>query len=92
MLIAILSPVSRQTPTRHHGPWESVVSLLTEALVHMGLDATLFATGDSKNGICTVSSTMIARNSYSVVESRHRASEVFHEINGQDSGLLHRCV
>jgi glycosyltransferase involved in cell wall biosynthesis len=48
MRIAVLSPVSWRTPPRHYGPWESVVSLLTEELVHMGLDVTLFATGDSQ--------------------------------------------
>ena len=46
--IAVLSPVSWRTPPRHYGPWESVVSLLTEELVHMGLDVTLFATEDSQ--------------------------------------------
>lgn len=46
--IAVLSPISWRTPPRHYGPWESVVSLLTEALVHMGLEVTLFATGDSQ--------------------------------------------
>jgi len=48
MRIAVLSPVSWRTPPRHYGPWESVVSLLTEELAHMGLDVTLFATGDSQ--------------------------------------------
>ena len=48
MRIAILSPISWRTPPLHYGPWESVVSLLTEELVHMGLDVTLFATGDSQ--------------------------------------------
>lgn len=57
MRIAVLSPVSWRTPPRHYGPWESVVSLLTEELVHMGLDVTLFATGDSQTsgklvGVC----------------------------------------
>lgn len=46
--IAVLSPVSWRTPPRHYGPWEYVVSLLTEELVRLGLDITLFATGDSK--------------------------------------------
>ncbi len=45
--IAVLSPISWRTPPRHYGPWESVVSLLTEQLVQMGLDVTLFASGDS---------------------------------------------
>ena len=48
MRIAVLSPVSWRTPPRHYGPWEFVVSLLTEELVQLGLDVTLFATGDSK--------------------------------------------
>jgi len=48
MRIAVLSPISWRTPPRHYGPWESVVNLLTEELVHMGLDVTLFATGDSR--------------------------------------------
>jgi glycosyltransferase involved in cell wall biosynthesis len=46
--IALLSPISWRTPPRHYGPWESVVSLLAEELVRMGLDVTLFASGDSQ--------------------------------------------
>ncbi|MFA4910135.1 MAG: glycosyltransferase [Desulfobacteria bacterium] len=48
MRIAVLSPIAWRTPPRHYGPWESVVSLLTEGLVSQGYDVTLFATGDSK--------------------------------------------
>ncbi|MDH3691488.1 MAG: glycosyltransferase family 4 protein [Gammaproteobacteria bacterium] len=48
MRVAVLSPISWRTPPRHYGPWESVVSLLTEGLVQSGLDVTLFATGDSQ--------------------------------------------
>ncbi len=47
MKIAMLSPLSWRTPPRQYGPWENVVSLLTEQLVAMGVDVTLFATGDS---------------------------------------------
>lgn len=47
MKIAMLSPLSWRTPPRHYGPWENVVSLLTEQLVLMGIDVTLFASGDS---------------------------------------------
>jgi glycosyltransferase involved in cell wall biosynthesis len=47
MRIAMLSPIAWRTPPRHYGPWESVVSLLTEGLVSRGYDVTLFATGDS---------------------------------------------
>ena len=49
MRIAVLSPISWRTPPRHYGPWESVVSLLTEELVRLGLDVTLFATGRFTN-------------------------------------------
>lgn len=47
MKIAILSPIAWRTPPRHYGPWERVVSLLTEGLVREKVDVTLFATGDS---------------------------------------------
>ena len=47
MKIGMISPIAWRTPPRHYGPWENVVSLLTEALVKRGIDVTLFATGDS---------------------------------------------
>lgn len=47
MHIAMLSPIAWRTPPRHYGPWESVVSLLTEGLVERGIEVTLFATKDS---------------------------------------------
>jgi glycosyltransferase involved in cell wall biosynthesis/quercetin dioxygenase-like cupin family protein len=45
--IAMLSPIAWSTPPKKYGPWESVVSLLTEGLVKRGIDVTLFATADS---------------------------------------------
>jgi len=48
MHIAMLSPIAWRTPPRHYGPWESMVSLLTEGLVSQGHQVTLFATGDSE--------------------------------------------
>jgi len=48
MSIAMLSPIAWRTPPRHYGPWESVVSLLTEGLVSRGYNVILFATGDSE--------------------------------------------
>lgn len=48
MRIAVLSPIAWRTPPRHYGPWESVVSLLTEGLVARGHEVILFATGDSR--------------------------------------------
>jgi glycosyltransferase involved in cell wall biosynthesis len=47
MRIAMLAPISWRVPPRHYGPWERVVSLLTEGLVERGIDVTLFATADS---------------------------------------------
>jgi glycosyltransferase involved in cell wall biosynthesis len=55
--IAMLSSIAWRTPPRHYGPWQRVVSLLTEGLVARGVDATLFATADSEtrarlNAVC----------------------------------------
>jgi glycosyltransferase involved in cell wall biosynthesis len=50
MKVAMLAPISWRVPPRHYGPWERVVSLLTEGLVRRGLDVTLFATADSLTG------------------------------------------
>lgn len=44
----MLSPIAWRTPPRHYGPWENVVSLLTEGLISRGVDVTLFATADSE--------------------------------------------
>jgi len=47
MRVAMLSPIAWSTPPKKYGPWEYIVSLLTENLVKKGIDVTLFATGDS---------------------------------------------
>ncbi|WP_294190748.1 glycosyltransferase family 4 protein [uncultured Sphingomonas sp.] len=47
MRVAMLAPIAWRTPPRHYGPWELVTSLLTEALVALGVEVTLFATLDS---------------------------------------------
>jgi glycosyltransferase involved in cell wall biosynthesis len=47
MRIAMISPIAWRTPPHHYGPWEQVVSLLTEGLIDRGVNVTLFATGDS---------------------------------------------
>ena len=41
------APIAWRTPPLHYGPWEQVTSLITEGLVALGVDVTLFATGDS---------------------------------------------
>ncbi|MBV8389760.1 MAG: glycosyltransferase family 4 protein [Mucilaginibacter sp.] len=48
MRVAILAPVAWRTPPRHYGPWEQIASNITEGLITNGIDATLFATADSK--------------------------------------------
>lgn len=57
MKLAMLAPIAWRTPPQHYGPWESVVSLLTEGLVRRGVDVTLFATRNSQTaaelaGVC----------------------------------------
>jgi glycosyltransferase involved in cell wall biosynthesis len=43
----VLAPIAWRTPPRHYGPWELFASLLTDGLVDLGHDVTLFATADS---------------------------------------------
>jgi len=47
MHIAMLAPIAWRTPPRSYGPWEYLVSLLTEGLVKEGIEVSLFATKDS---------------------------------------------
>ena len=47
MRIAIMSPLHEAVPPKTYGGTERVVSFLTEELVSMGHDVTLFASGDS---------------------------------------------
>ena len=46
--IAVIASIAHRTPPRDYGPWEQVASTLTEGLVALGHDVTLFATADSK--------------------------------------------
>jgi len=45
--IAMVAPLHESVPPRLYGGTERVVSYLTEELVTLGMDVTLFATGDS---------------------------------------------
>jgi glycosyltransferase involved in cell wall biosynthesis len=56
MKIAMISPIAWRTPPQHYGPWEQVVSLLTEGLLNTGINVTLFATADSitKAKLCAI--------------------------------------
>jgi glycosyltransferase involved in cell wall biosynthesis len=48
MRIAQIAPLTESVPPRLYGGTERVVSFLTEQLVEMGHDVTLFASGDSR--------------------------------------------
>ena len=47
MRIAQVSPLIESVPPKHYGGTERIVSYLTEELVRLGHEVTLFATGDS---------------------------------------------
>ena len=47
MRIAQIAPLTEAVPPKLYGGTERVVSWITEELVSMGHDATLFASGDS---------------------------------------------
>src|SRR6201996_6477210 len=47
MKVAILAAIAWRTPPRHYGPWEQVASNIAEGLIKLGVDVSLFATGDS---------------------------------------------
>lgn len=46
--IGVISSVAHRTPPRSYGPWEQVASALTEGLVALGHEVTLFATTASQ--------------------------------------------
>ena len=48
MRIAQVAPLHEAVPPRFYGGIERVVSYLTESLVQLGHDVTLFASGDLK--------------------------------------------
>lgn len=48
MRIAQIAPLAESVPPKLYGGTERVIHWLTEELVHLGHDVTLFATGDSK--------------------------------------------
>ena len=49
MRIAMLAPISWPLPPGGYGPWEQVANNITEGLVKLGHDVTLFAAGGSRS-------------------------------------------
>ncbi len=54
MRIAMLAPISWPLPPMGYGPWELVAYNLTEALVELGHDVTVFAAGGSRTSATLV--------------------------------------
>ncbi|MHC4697279.1 MAG: glycosyltransferase family 4 protein [Planctomycetota bacterium] len=54
MRIAMLAPISWPLPPAGYGPWEQVAHNLTEELVKLGHDVTLFAAGGTKSAATVV--------------------------------------
>src|SRR3954464_13736976 len=54
MRIAQIAPLAESVPPKLYGGTERVVSWLTEELVCLGCDVTLFASGDSSTGAALV--------------------------------------
>ncbi|MCS7269353.1 MAG: glycosyltransferase, partial [Geminicoccaceae bacterium] len=48
MRIAMVAPLAESVPPARYGGTERVVHYLTEALVRLGVEVTLFASGDSR--------------------------------------------
>lgn len=93
MRIAMIAPIAWRTPPRHYGPWELVTSLLTEGLVKLGVEVTLFATADS---LTSAKLDAVVPAPYSedptidakVWEYRHLA-HVFEQARGGRFDLIH---
>jgi glycosyltransferase involved in cell wall biosynthesis len=57
MKIAMLAPISWPIPPAGYGPWEQVACNITEGLVRLGHDVTLFAAGGSTSSATVVATT-----------------------------------
>jgi hypothetical protein len=61
MKIAQVAPLVESVPPRLYGGTERIVSYLTEELVRLGHDVTLFASGDSSSSAVLAPSALIPR-------------------------------
>lgn len=68
MRIAMLAPISWPVPPAGYGPWEAVAHNLTEELVRLGHEVTLFAAGGSKTSATLVETTPHALSTWPETE------------------------
>ena len=74
MRIAMLAPISWPLPPGGYGPWEQVAYNLTEALVRLGHDVTLFAAGGTRSSAKVVTTVPHALSTWPEAE-RCRTTE-----------------
>lgn len=70
MKIAQIAPLAECCPPRLYGGTERVVSYLTEELVRLGHEVTLFASGDSRTSARLISTCDIALRLNSAVRDQ----------------------
>ncbi|MDQ7800746.1 MAG: glycosyltransferase family 4 protein [Armatimonadota bacterium] len=80
MRVAVLAPVAWRVPPRHYGGWEQAVATLTESLVRLGVDVTLFASGDSVTSARLESVIPRPVQEDPELRARSRAYEILHAV------------
>jgi len=82
MRIAMLAPINWPIPPAGYGPWEQVACNLTEGLVELGHDVTLFAAGGSRSRATVVETVPYALCTWPEAERNRR------RMYDPDTGLL----
>src|SRR5438552_32366 len=86
MRIAQVAPLYESVPPKSYGGTERVVSYLTEELVRLGHDVTLFASGDSETSarLVPVSHRSLRLDKHSVDRTAHHVLLLEHVVRMQD--------
>ncbi|MFQ5463644.1 MAG: glycosyltransferase family 4 protein [Phycisphaerae bacterium] len=74
MRIAMLAPISWPLPPSGYGPWEQVAHNLTEGLVQLGHEVTLFAAGGSRSSARVIETCPYALETWPVEEKQRPRS------------------
>ncbi len=72
MRVAMLAPISWPLPPSGYGPWELVANNLTEELVRLGHDVTLFAAGGSESSAKLVTTIPYSLSTWPAEERNRR--------------------